>query len=133
MLATVLIDVCYKLYAKVVPTPRETKVKITAKANSWDKNTTSPGHAYQAIFNRRIKRGQCCYIPFLGWKEFGPSYFGPIRADTKVEVAINTTILSMLREVFPDGYASERRFTFDQNVYIKNGVIEFSGRGDAHA
>jgi len=133
LLATVLIDVCYRLYAEVTPLAREKKLNITKEAASWDKKTTSPGHAYQDIFNRRVKRGQCFCIPFLGWKEFGPSYFGPFRGDTKVEATLNTTIPSMLREVFSDGYASKTRFTFDQNVRIINGVIEFPQRGDANA
>ena len=133
LLATVLIDVCYRFYAEVAPVPRETKTRITEKAVSWDNNTTAPGHAYRAIFKRRLKRGQCFCVPFLGWKEFGPSYFGPFREGTTVEASINTTIPSMLREVFSDGYASESRFTFDQNVCIENGVIEFPRRGAANA
>ena len=133
LLATVLIDVCYRLYAEVTPVTRETKTRISEKAVSWDKSTTSPGHAYQAMFERRVGRGQCFCIPFLGWKEFGPSYFGPFREGSEVEVAMNATIPSMLREVFSDGYASETRFTFDQNVCIKNGVIEFSRKEEKNA
>ncbi len=72
-------------------------------------------------------------MPFLGWKEFGPSYFGPFRTGARVEAVINTTIPSMLREVFSDGYASEPRFTFDQNVLVRNGVLEFSRTGEADA
>ncbi len=133
LLATVLIDVCYRLYAEITPVAREAKLRITDGAVSWDKKTTSPGHAYKDIFNRRVRRGQCFCIPFLGWKEFGPSYFGPLRESTKVETAINTIIPSMLRNVFSDGYASETRFTFDQNVNIANGVLDFSRRGESHA
>jgi len=134
LLATVLIDVSYRLYAEVIPVTPETKNRINEKAVSWDKNTTSPGHAYQSIFNRRVSRGQCFCIPFLGWKEFGPSYFGPFRSGTNVENAINMTIPSMLREVFSDGFASVAgRFTFDQNVAIENGVIDFMQTGGAYA
>lgn len=133
LLATVLIDVCYRLYAEVAPVTRETKSRITKESILWDKKTTSPGHAYQDIFNRRIKRGQCFCIPFLGWKEFGPSYVGPFRDGTKIETTINSMIPSMLREVFSDGYASESRFIFNQNVGIKNGTIEFPRRGATNA
>jgi len=133
LLATVLIDVCYRFYADVAPVAPETKARITEGARSWDKKTTSPGHAYQDIFDRRIKRGQSFCIPFLGWKEFGPSYFGRFRDETKIETTINMTIPSLLREVFSDGYASESRFTFDQNVAITNGVMQFPRRGDANA
>jgi len=132
-LATVLLDVCYRVYAEVTPVARETKERMSEDAVLWDKKTTSPGHAYQAIFNRRRERGQCFCIPFLGWKEFGPSYFGPFRDGTKIEREVNTTIPSMLREVFSDGYACESRFTFDQNVGIKSGVLEFPRKGVANA
>lgn len=133
LLATVLIDVCYRLYAEIAPVSSEAKARITENAISWDKKTTSPGHAYQAIFNRRLKSGQCFCIPFLGWKEFGPSYFGPFRKKTVVETCLNAEIPSMLREVFSDGYATETRFTFDQNMVIHNGVIEYPSRGITNA
>jgi CRISPR-associated protein Cas5d len=36
---------------------------------------------------------------------------------------------SMLREVFPDGYNSKVRFTYDQNVKIENGVLKYPLKG----
>jgi CRISPR-associated protein Cas5d len=123
LLATVLIDVCYRLYAEVVTVARNKKSTIPESARKWDAATTSPGHAYQSIFNRRLKRGQCHHIPFLGWKEFGPGYFGHFQSHIKPETGISTVIPSLLREVFSDGYNSEPRFTFDQNVPIKNGIL----------
>jgi CRISPR-associated protein Cas5d len=133
LLATVLIDVCYRMYAEVLPTSRTTKERVPDRARQWDGKTTAPGHAYMDIFNRRLKRGQCFTIPFLGWKEFGPDYFGALRATTKVQDNINMDIPSMLREVFSDGYASECAFTYDQNVKIKAGVIEFVRQGGMYA
>lgn len=129
LLATALIDVCYRLYADVSPISKRSKNLITEGAQQWDKKTTSPGHAYMDIFNRRLRRGQCFAIPFLGWKEFGPSYFGVFRATTKVQNDINMVIPSMLREVFSGGYASECKFTYEQNVEINSGVLVFS-RGE---
>jgi CRISPR-associated protein Cas5d len=125
LLATVLIDVCYKLYAVAIPNKR--KNEIPEKSLQWDKNTTSPGHAYQDIFNRRLKRGQCFAIPCLGWKEFTPSYFGPLRNTTNVLADLQPLkISSMLRDVFPNGYRSPLCYTFDQDIVINNGVLEFS-------
>lgn len=131
LLATVLIDVRYRFYAEVLPIARELKGSIPAAAKVWDDKTTSPGHAYQDIFNRRLKRGQCFAIPCLGWKEFGSSYFGPFRDDTFIESNINTIIPSMLREIFPKGYSSDVVFTFDKNVHIKNGVLSFQDKDEA--
>jgi CRISPR-associated protein Cas5d len=132
MLATVLIDVLYRFYAEVQPVAKTSKRKIPKKAMLWDGKTTSPGHAYQDIFNRRLKRGQCFSMPCLGWKEFAPDYFGPFREKTVVQADINTVLSSMLREVFSKGYASEVSFSYDQNVAIKNGVLEFARKEVEH-
>ena len=130
LLATVLIDVCYRLYAEVMPNP--VKNHLPDKARQWDGKTTSPGHAYRDIFKRRLKRGQCFTIPFLGWKEFGPDYFGTFRESTNVQTDVNMNIASLLREVFSEGYASKCAFTYDQNVKIKEGVMAFPRQGGQH-
>jgi CRISPR-associated protein Cas5d len=133
LLATVLIDVCYRLYAKALPTPAQEKIRVPDMAKQWDKNTTSPGHAYSDIFYRRLNRGQCFTIPFLGWKEFGPSYFGVFRQNTIVQSDINMAIPSMLREVFSEGYASKCAFTYDQDAKVTAGILVFSREGEQYA
>ncbi len=125
LLATVLIDVCYRIYAEVIPVNKNLKDRIPESAKEWDKKTTSPGHAYQEIFNRRIKRGQCFTLPCLGWKEFGLDYYGPFRSETVVQSDYSTVIPSMLREVFSHGYKSDVAFYYDQNIEIKNGILVF--------
>lgn len=133
LLATVLIDVCYRLYAEVSHVPAAVKNRLPDRAQKWDSKTTSPGHAFQDIFFRRLKRGQSFTIPFLGWKEFGPSYFGEFRKSTKVQTEINMIIPSMLREVFSGGYASGCAFTYDQNVRIADGALDYSKQGGLYA
>lgn len=124
--ATVLVDVCYRFYADILPFRKEDKIKLSTKARSWDKRTTSPGHAYKDMFNRMLRQGKCYYMPFLGWKEFVVDYFGPFREDTRVCTEVSVVILSMLREVFSNGYASEKaEFSYDQNVKINQGVLIF--------
>lgn len=123
-LSTVLVDVCYRLYAEVEAVGRTAK-NLPQSAKSWDQKTTSPGHAHQSIFNRRLHRGQCYYVPNLGWREFVPSYFGPFRETTRVQNEINTVIPSMLREVFPHGYQSNVDARYDQNIKIENGTLVF--------
>lgn len=124
-LATVLTDVCYRLYAYVYPV-RKKRDGLDERAKAWDARTTSPGHAYQAIFNRRLKKGTWFVQPCLGWKEFVPSYVGPLRNGTTVYEGISMVLPSMLREVFPDGNNSEPRFTYDQNVKIEKGVLVYT-------
>lgn len=125
LFATVLIDVCYRLYAEVVP--YKNKNKLPKNALQWDCKTTSPGHAYQDIFERRLKRGQCFSIPFLGWREFTPSYFGEFRETTQVLSDMPVvTIPSMLRQVFSDGYDSPVSYAYDNHFVIQSGVLKYS-------
>lgn len=126
--ATVLIDVCYKLYAEVIPNHR--KNELPKKAKQWDRKTTSPGHAYQSIFRRRLKRGQSYSTLALGWSEFAPSYFGELRSTTKPLSDLPPIIIpSMLRQVFSQGYNSPVSYIYDKDLVIKNGVLEYPKRG----
>jgi len=131
LMATVLVDVCYKFYAKVAPV-RMGREFLPDSAIKWDKMTTSPGHAYKAIFERRLKRGQCFSIPFLGWKEFVPQYVGPLRDSTKAYKDLSITIPSMLNKVFPNGFESDVNFVFTQDIHIKNGVLIYPERKEGN-
>lgn len=122
--ATVLIDVCYRLYAEVVP--YKIKGRLPQAAKNWDNATTSPGHAYQEIFARRLKRGQCFSVPCLGWREFTPSYFGEFRDGTHVMSDMETAVIpSMLRQVFSNGYQSEVAYLYDTDVEVTGGVLTY--------
>ncbi len=124
LVASVLCNPSYRFYADIC---RNNRINggMSQKTQDWLKGTTSPPHAYQQIFHRRLKRGQSHYIPSLGWKEFTPDYVGPFRPETQVCSDINMTLPGMLRQVFPDGLNSGVRFVYDQNVRISNGVLEF--------
>ena len=125
--ATVLTDVCYRLYARVRPNPH--KEKMPSSAQNWDRRTTSPGHAYQEIFNRRLKRGQSFASLSLGWREFTPSYFGLFREETEVCADMPDILIpSMLREVFPKGYCSEWQAVYDTDIVIHQGTLIYPER-----
>lgn len=126
LLAWVLANPCYRFYAEVRCNDR-TNGGVSRKTEEWLKRTTSPAHAYQEMYNRRLTRGQSRYIPCLGWKEFTPDYVGPFRPETQVCADINMVLPSMLRQVFPDGLNSGVRFIYDQDVQISDGVLEFGG------
>jgi CRISPR-associated protein Cas5d len=100
LIATVLVNVCYKLYARVESVKKE---KQPDSPNGSDNNGA---HAYQEIFQRRLSRGQCHTIPFLGWKEFAPDYVGPLRDSTQPENDLETVIPSILKTAFPNGLNS---------------------------
>lgn len=124
LLASVLINPCYRLYAEVCRNPK-TNGLLSNKTKIWERNTTSPEHAYQEMFNRRLKGGQNFTIPFLGWKEFAPDYVGCFRENSQVAQDINIKIPSMLRQTFPDGLHSGLRYVYDTEVEINNGVLIF--------
>jgi CRISPR-associated protein Cas5d len=127
LFATVLVDVCYRLHAVVAPF--RDKSKLDAKALAWDGKTTSPGHAYKAIFERRLKRGQSHTVPFLGWREFTPSYFGAFRENTRVCADLGRILLpSMLRRVFNCAYKGEVVFEYDTDVILEGGVLCYDKR-----
>lgn len=127
--ATVLTDVCYRLYADVIPNPD--KGKFPEKAQQWDHRTTSPGHAYQAMFYRRLKRGQSYATLSLGWSEFTPSYFGPFRDTTQVCADLpDIHIPSVLQGAFQQGYRSNYEAVYDTDLCIHQGMLEYPVRGD---
>lgn len=130
LLASVVVNPCYRLYADVRRNPKLNGM-LNQRTREWEQKTTSPEHAYQEIFNRRLRRGQSFSIPFLGWKEFAPDYVGPFRESTRVMHDINQKIPSMLRQVFPDGLHSDLRYIYDTDVEIAEGVLDFKELADA--
>ncbi len=124
LLASALINPCYRLYADIRCNLR-TNGAMSERTRAWQSKTTSPEHAYQEMFNRRLTRGQCFSMPFLGWKEFAPDYVGSFRQTTQVMRDINLRIPSMLRQVFPNGLHSELQYVYDNDVVITEGVLTF--------
>ncbi len=124
LLASGLINPCYRLYA-TVQSNAKTNGRVSERTMAWMRRTTSASHAYQEMFNRRLKRGQSHYIPCLGWKEFTPDYVGEFRSETQVCADINMTLPSMLRQVFPDGLGSKVHYLYDQGVQIRSGVMKY--------
>lgn len=115
LFATILIDVCYRIFGVVEelnPPPAE---KVT---------TTNHLHLLQEKFERRLRNGRWYHVPFLGWKEFTPSYVGVFREATKVEETIEQIIPSMLFSVFSTSGKYDPMYK--QNVWIKKGVMEYA-------
>lgn len=112
LFATVLENVCYKVHGVV-------------KAYHPPHSGNNPQHKLQEVFTRRLKSGQFYTTPFLGWKEFTPTYFGPLRDTTKADTTINLTIPSMLLDMYnrpTDGSVAPR---FIQNVEVKQGEVHY--------
>ncbi len=110
--ATILSDVCYKIYGVIE--------EIT-KAPYGNNHL----HALQEMFIRRLIQGSFRYTPCLGWKEFVPSYFGPLRDSTTIDKSINLVIPSMLYSMFDTPENGNLLPLFKQNVRIDEGVLKY--------
>lgn len=125
--ATVLINVCYRLYARIdkcnyVPKSLAEAARFAA--------VNSP-HACQEIFNRRLKKGQFYDTPCLGWREFVPNYIGPKREDTedrKVQHNINERMESFLYCVFDlkTGVCNPKYVQNSKGRTIDKGRLEYA-------
>ena len=125
LLATVLINVSYRLYARV-ETVDSGMLQLSERAERSPTLSRNGAHAYRDMFERRLIRGQWHSVPCLGWKEFTPSYVGPFRDETEVCQKINTVLPSMLRSVFSEPKFGKYKPTFQQNVAIENGVLIYA-------
>lgn len=107
----VLVDVCYQIFGVAVPMERHPDFNHL--------------HYLQDKFQRRLRQGRLFQTPCLGWKEFTPSYFGPIRTETKPCRDVNETIPAMLLDVFdkPVDGVFEPRFV---EATIKEGVLHYA-------
>lgn len=110
MFATILENVCYKVYGVIESfQPPEKK--------------HNPQHQLQEVFKRRLDQGYFHTTPFLGWKEFVPSYFGKLRDSTRPDSSINLIIPSMLENMYNRAIEGKVFPSFKQNVKIENGVL----------
>jgi len=113
LIAVILADVCYRLHGAI-----EEAFPSPAPTNHL--------HALQQIFERRLRNGQCFATPFLGLKEFTPSYVGPFRESTVVEESITLEIPSMLHSVFDKAVNGVWQPRFVQKARIEKGVLEYA-------
>jgi CRISPR-associated protein Cas5d len=113
LFATVLENVSYKVFGVI-------------EAYQGPHGGHNPRHKLQEVFLRRLKSGQFHSTPFLGWKEFTPSYFGPLRSDTAVDTSVNCEIPSMLWAMYSRPTDGSLAPAFAQNLEIREGVLIFA-------
>lgn len=118
--ATILRDVCYKIYAYVVQSDNP---KISESAKRY-KNVNHP-HAYQEIFNRRLRKNQNDKTPCLGWSEFLVDYIGVLRESTHPDPNINMVIPYITDFCFDKLNNGNFKPSFSQNVKIEKGVVRY--------
>lgn len=111
LFATVLTDVCYRIYGEV------------RGSHAPGRN---PRHHLQELFQRRLERGQCHHTPALGWREFTCSYWGSKRAEYEVDEALDLTIPSMAITLWSSVNGGRPEPRFVQNVRVEKGVLRFA-------
>lgn len=115
LFATILEDVCYKVHGVIL-------------SYSPPRGGQNPQHQLQEIFMRRLSMGQFHTTPFLGWKEFVPTYFGQLRDTTSANTSIDIIIPSLLSSMYTrptDGTVAPQ---FEQEVRIEGGVMFYAER-----
>lgn len=122
LLATVLINVCYRLYAEVRPSRVDRP--LSEKALTQASKGLNALHACQDMFNRRLEKGQWYDTPCFGWREFVPDYMGPFREETRVREDINLCLPSFLFSVFTP--AGERQPVYTSDAHVKNGRLIYA-------
>ena len=125
LIATILVNVRYRLYAEVV-TDQPSRDHLTERGRVQVAACRSGAHAYQEMFQSCLERGQFARVPCLGWQEFIPSYLGPFRSETRIQENIGFVLPSMLHAVFPSGKFACRNPVFRQNVRIEKGVLHYA-------
>ena len=115
--ALVVANACYRLFANI---ESDSFPKTKQKENS--------AHALQAIFERRIDKGQCYHTPCLGWSEFVPDYWGASRDSTEVNTAIMLNLISFLKGMYdkPLNGQIKPKFYSGDDARIRNGVFHYA-------
>lgn len=111
--STILIDVIYKIHA-------------VARESGRAPGANNHLHAVQEVFERRLKQGKLYRTPCLGWSEFTPRYFGPLRESTSACTDISMEIPSMLHRVFDQPQGGRYSPEYRQGVRITEGVMRYA-------
>jgi CRISPR-associated protein Cas5d len=117
LIATILVDVHYRLYARV---------KEKQRSGQRKRNYLQD---FKNEFDRRLMEGQTFYTPCLGWNEFVPSYFGPFRPDTTPDKNVSLVIQSLLHSMWNNHQLAP---TYRQNWEIVNGIMSYEQQRPAN-
>lgn len=91
LIATILVDVCYRIYGEVRMKQMSTRGNGLTQLRRRRGQDWRP--LFKEIFDERLQRGQTFYMPCLGWKEFVPTYLGPFREGTKRDSSVDGIVI----------------------------------------
>jgi CRISPR-associated protein Cas5d len=121
LIATILVDVCYRIYGEVRLKQMSTRGKGLTQLRRRRGKDWRP--QFKELFDERLGRGQTFYTPCLGWKEFAPSYLGPFRGDTKRETSVDDIVIpSFLRSMWDH---RQLKPEYVQDWWIVRGIMSY--------
>lgn len=121
LIATILVDVCYRIYGEVKMKQMSTRGKDVPQMRRRRGQDWRP--RFKNLFEERLQCGQTFYTPCLGWKEFVPSYFGPFREKTQRDTTVDDIIIPSLLCSMWDHRQLKPEYV--QNWHIVNGVMSY--------
>lgn len=121
LVATILVDVCYRIFGQVKMKQMSTRSRDVAQVRRRRGQDWRP--RFKSLFEDRLRLGKTFYMPCLGWKEFVPSYLGPFRSSTDRQDTVDDLALpSFLRSMWEN---RQLRPEFVQNWRIVKGVLSY--------
>ncbi len=121
LIATILIDVCYQIHGEI-----RMKQISTRTREGVSKERRRRGQdwrpRFKEIFEERLRLGKTFYNPCLGWKEFVPNYFGPLRKGTKRDTSVDEVIPSFLKSMWEHRQPTPE---YVQDWRIVKGVMSY--------
>lgn len=112
LMMTVLEDVTYKVYG-------------TVRGYGPPTMARNPMHQLRDVFEHRLRRGIFFRTPCLGLKEFVPTYFGPLRAETHADSSVDLTLPSLLDTMYDRQTRGMLSPRYLQNISVREGVLNF--------
>ncbi len=121
LIATILVDVWYRIYGEIRMKQMSTRGKDRVQVRPRRGQDWRP--LFKTIFDERLERGQTFYPPCLGWKEFVPSYFGPLQEGTKRDASVDDIVIpSFLRSMWDH---RQLKPEYVQDWRIVKGVMSY--------
>jgi CRISPR-associated protein Cas5d len=124
LIATILVDVCYRIHGEVRMKRMSTRGKGLSQLRCRRGQDWRP--QFKALFEDRLRRGQTFYTPCLGWKEFVPSYLGPFREGTSRETSVDGIVIPSFLHSMWDHRQLKPEYV--QDWRIVKGVMSYSHR-----
>lgn len=120
LMATILVDVHYQIYGEI-------RMKQMSRRAGRKQQRPRRGQdwrpRFKEDFNERLQLGKTFYTPCLGWKEFVPSYFGPLRKETRIETSVHDVIITSFLKSMWDHRQPKPEYV--QDWKIVKGVLSY--------